>query len=70
MYQVMLYGHMIEVKIMEKLLVVMAKRRLRLLNRGLIPHSFPLLFWDFGYWLLNSWPLEGGLTVVLIFGSL
>ena len=44
MYQVMFYGHMIEVKIMEKLLVVMAKRRLRLLNRGLIPHSFPLLF--------------------------
>ena len=36
-----------------------SKRWPRLLNRGLIPHSFVLLFWDFDYWLLN-----GGLTVV------
>ena len=35
------------------------KRWPRLLNRGLIPHSFVLLCWDFDHWLLN-----GGLTVV------
>ena len=47
-----------------------AKRWPRSLNRGgrsievyLLSHSFLQLFRGIDYWLLNRWPLNGGLTV-------